>query len=163
MITSVGGPAFIPLLEQEIVNAKKWLTAEEFMESLAISNATPGLLATKMATECGFRTRGLIGAFVSAFAIVLPSILIMLCCSLVLTSMKVPHYPFTKLGLSFWLFLASLGDSQRHLVFLLHKGSSGVAAVLRGVRPAGADSFFNRDQPITEIRYAHAWSMKNAI
>ena len=46
-----GGPASIPLIEYEVVERYGWLTVDEFAEVLALGNALPGPIATKMAVS----------------------------------------------------------------------------------------------------------------
>lgn len=72
-----GGYAMIPLMEQEIVDRRGWLSREEFLNQLALSQSMPGVLAVNMATGLGYRLRGLRGAF-SAIAgnIVMPVLFI---------------------------------------------------------------------------------------
>ncbi len=67
----------IPLMEQEIVDRRGWLSREEFLNQLALSQSMPGVLAVNMATGLGYRLRGLRGAF-SAIAgnIVMPVLFI---------------------------------------------------------------------------------------
>ena len=72
-----GGYAMIPLMDQEIVDRRGWLSREEFLNQLALSQSMPGVLAVNMATGLGYRLRGLRGAF-SAIAgnIVMPVLFI---------------------------------------------------------------------------------------
>jgi chromate transporter len=72
-----GGYAMIPLMEQEIVDRRGWLSREEFLNQLALSQSMPGVLAVNMATGLGYRLRGLRGAF-SAIAgnVVMPVLFI---------------------------------------------------------------------------------------
>ena len=67
----------IPLMEQEIVDRRGWLSREEFLNQLALSQSMPGVLAVNMATGLGYRLRGMRGAF-SAIAgnIVMPVLFI---------------------------------------------------------------------------------------
>ena len=67
----------IPLMEQEIVDRRGWLSREEFLNQLALSQSMPGVLAVNMATGLGYRLRGRLGAF-SAIAgnIVMPVLFI---------------------------------------------------------------------------------------
>ena len=67
----------IPRMEQEIVDRRGWLSREEFLNQLALSQSMPGVLAVNMATGLGYRLRGLRGAF-SAIAgnIVMPVLFI---------------------------------------------------------------------------------------
>lgn len=68
-----GGPASIPLMYEEIVNHYKWLTNAEFSNMLALGNALPGPIATKIAAYVGFDVYGWWGAFIALFATVFPS------------------------------------------------------------------------------------------
>ncbi|MDG5786251.1 chromate transporter [Evansella sp. AB-P1] len=73
-----GGPATIPLIEYEVVHRFGWMTIEEFGEVLALGNALPGPIATKMAGYIGFEEGGILGAFVGVFATVAPSLILMI-------------------------------------------------------------------------------------
>ncbi|MEI7026541.1 chromate transporter [Paenibacillus sp. y28] len=68
-----GGPSVIPLIRYEAVTRYKWIDDEEFGEILAIANALPGPIATKMAAYLGYRLRGWLGAAVGVFAHILPT------------------------------------------------------------------------------------------
>jgi len=68
-----GGPSVIPLIRYEAVTRYKWLDDEEFAEILAIANALPGPIATKIAAYLGYKQRGWAGAVVSVCAHILPS------------------------------------------------------------------------------------------
>jgi chromate transporter len=72
-----GGPAFIPLIQYEVVNRYGWMTVEEFGELLALGNTLPGPIATKMAGYVGYEIGGPLGAFVALFATVAPSLIAM--------------------------------------------------------------------------------------
>ena len=67
-----GGYAMIPLMEQELVDKRQWMSREEFLDQL-------GVLAVNMATGLGYRLRGLRGA-ISAIAgnIVMPIVFILI-------------------------------------------------------------------------------------
>ncbi|MGM7703062.1 chromate transporter [Pseudalkalibacillus sp. Hm43] len=73
-----GGPASIPLVENEVVDRYEWMTTEEFSEVLALGNALPGPIATKMAGYIGYAEGGWLGAVVGVFATVAPSLLLMI-------------------------------------------------------------------------------------
>ncbi|WLR61464.1 chromate transporter [Guptibacillus hwajinpoensis] len=73
-----GGPASIPLVENEVVGRFGWMSVNEFSEMLAIANALPGPIATKMAGYIGFQQGGVLGAFVGVFATVAPSLVLMI-------------------------------------------------------------------------------------
>lgn len=73
-----GGPATIPLIEHEVVDKYGWMTTEEFSDVLALGNALPGPIATKMAAYVGYDQGGVLGAFIALFATVGPSLILML-------------------------------------------------------------------------------------
>jgi len=68
-----GGPASIPLMYEEIVNHYGWLSDSQFSNMLALGNALPGPIATKIAAYVGFEAAGWIGLFIALAATVLPS------------------------------------------------------------------------------------------
>ena len=68
-----GGPSSIPLMYQEIVPHYGWLTDEQFSNMLALGNALPGPIATKIAAYVGYDVYGWFGLIVALLATVLPS------------------------------------------------------------------------------------------
>lgn len=68
-----GGPSSIPLMYQEIVPHYGWLTDEQFSNMLALGNALPGPIATKIAAYVGYDVYGWFGLTVALLATVLPS------------------------------------------------------------------------------------------
>lgn len=74
-----GGPASIPLVENEVVDRYEWLTVQEFSEVVALGNSLPGPIATKMAGAIGYEVGGIPGAIVGIFATVAPSLILMVC------------------------------------------------------------------------------------
>ncbi|MFC4557550.1 chromate transporter [Virgibacillus kekensis] len=73
-----GGPASIPLVENEVVRRYGWMSVQEFSEMLAIANSLPGPVATKLAGYIGYAEGGPIGAVIGVFASVAPSLLLMI-------------------------------------------------------------------------------------
>jgi chromate transporter len=72
-----GGPSIIPLIRYEAVTRYHWVEDEEFAEILAVANALPGPIATKMAAYLGYRRNRGMGAFVAILAHILPTCLAM--------------------------------------------------------------------------------------
>ncbi|WP_018132767.1 chromate transporter [Effusibacillus pohliae] len=68
-----GGPPSIPLIQKEVVDHYGWLTLKQFGDLLALGNALPGPIATKMAGFVGYQVGGVTGAAVALIATVLPS------------------------------------------------------------------------------------------
>lgn len=73
-----GGYAMIPLMEKELVKRRKWLSDEEFLDTLTISQALPGVFAVNMATSIGGRLRGTAGAASAIVGNILMPVLIIL-------------------------------------------------------------------------------------
>ena len=73
-----GGYAMIPIIQKEVVDNKKWLKNDEFLDSLAVTNSLPGPLAINSATFVGYRTAGVPGAIVAALGATMPSFIIIL-------------------------------------------------------------------------------------
>lgn len=73
-----GGYAMIPLIQKEVVENKKWLNEEEFMDALIVAQSLPGVLAVNTSTFIGFKVNGLKGALSALLGTILPSILIIL-------------------------------------------------------------------------------------
>lgn len=73
-----GGPASIPLIENEVVGRLGWLSVNEFSEVLALGNSLPGPIATKLAGYIGYLEGGIIGAIVAVIATVAPSLFLMI-------------------------------------------------------------------------------------
>ncbi|CQR46380.1 Chromate transport protein [Paraliobacillus sp. PM-2] len=73
-----GGPSSIPLVQKEVVEKYKWLNNEEFGNILALANALPGPIATKMAGYIGYRVAGVIGMLNAVLATIVPTIFLMI-------------------------------------------------------------------------------------
>ena len=68
-----GGPASIPLMYREVVTNYEWSTAAEFSNILALGNALPGPIATKIAAYVGYDVGGVVGTIVALIATIVPS------------------------------------------------------------------------------------------
>ena len=73
-----GGYAMIPMMEDIIVNKRQWLGKEEFMDVLSISQAMPGVFAVNMATNIGYKLKGVRGSVVAVLGNILVPVLIIL-------------------------------------------------------------------------------------
>ena len=87
-----GGYAMIPLIQREIVEEKKWISENDLLDMIAISESTPGPLGINMATYVGYTTSGVLGSFVATMGIVLPTVLLVLCIAKFLQSFKDNKY-----------------------------------------------------------------------
>jgi len=71
-----GGYAVISFLQQE-VERRGWMTAERFVDFVAIAQSTPGPIAINMATFVGYQTGGVAGSLVATLAVALPGMTLM--------------------------------------------------------------------------------------
>jgi chromate transporter len=83
-----GGLAMIPLIERDVVYRNKWLDTDDFVELLALSQATPGIMAMNIAVFVGYKTRGVKGSIVASLGSILPSFIIILLIAMVFTNFK---------------------------------------------------------------------------
>lgn len=72
-----GGYAMLPLIQSEVI-AHGWLTNEEMIDFIAISESTPGPFAVNISTYVGSMTAGFCGALLATLGVVLPSFIIIL-------------------------------------------------------------------------------------
>ena len=78
IFTLGGGYAMIPLIEEEVVNKKRWVSKEEFLDLIAIAQSCPGVFAINIAIFIGYKLRKIRGALATALGTALPSFLIIL-------------------------------------------------------------------------------------
>ena len=73
-----GGYAMVPLIENEIVTKRNWISKDDFIDLLAIAQSAPGILAVNLSIFIGYKLRGIRGSLVTALGTVLPSFVIIL-------------------------------------------------------------------------------------
>ncbi|MBR5315288.1 MAG: chromate transporter [Firmicutes bacterium] len=78
LFTIGGGMAMVPLIQGIVVDEKKWMSEEEAVDCIAVSQGLPGVIAINMATYIGKKQKGLIGAFCATVGVILPSFLIII-------------------------------------------------------------------------------------
>ena len=78
IFTLGGGYAMIPLIEEEVVNRKKWVSKDEMLDLIAIAQSCPGVFAINIATFIGYRLKKERGAIATTIGTALPSFLIIL-------------------------------------------------------------------------------------
>lgn len=72
-----GGLATLPFL-QELARNYDWITSEELIDMIAISESTPGPIGINTATFVGYKAAGLFGGIATTLGIVVPSIIIII-------------------------------------------------------------------------------------
>lgn len=87
LFTIGGGLAMIPLIKRAVVDDYKWLTEEEMMDCIAVTQSMPGVIAVNTATYIGNKQKGILGAFFATLGVVLPSFIIIILVVLFLDKM----------------------------------------------------------------------------
>lgn len=72
-----GGYAMLPFIEKEVIQIKEWLSFKEFLDLLAISQATPGPIAINSATFIGYKVQGILGGVTATVGLTIFSIICM--------------------------------------------------------------------------------------
>ena len=80
-----GGMAMVAVVRDILVEKRKWMTDDEFMDILAISQTLPGLMAVNAAIFIGYRLLGTKGSIVATIGSVLPPFVIILAIAMIFT------------------------------------------------------------------------------
>jgi chromate transporter len=74
--TGFGGPiALAGFMQRDLVETRRWITREDYLDGLALAQLAPGPLAAQLAMYLGYVRGGVIGASIVALLFVLPSFL----------------------------------------------------------------------------------------
>lgn len=104
-----GGYGMLSLIQGEVVQHWHWLTTSEFTDIVAISQMTPGPIGINSATYCGYTAihnagygygMSILGSATATFALVLPSLILMILISkMFLKYMNAPIVQTVLIGL----------------------------------------------------------------
>lgn len=83
-----GGYAMIPIIQYEVVNRRKWLSEQEFVELLTIAQAAPGPISLNTAVFVGYKCKGYKGALAAILGVVIPSFVIILLVAMFFHTMR---------------------------------------------------------------------------
>lgn len=78
LFTIGGGYAMVPLIQNEIVDKRKWIDKDEFIDLMAIAQSVPGVFAVNISIFIGYKLRKFPGALAMSLGTILPSFLIIL-------------------------------------------------------------------------------------
>ncbi len=92
LFTFGGGYAMISQIKEAVVDNHKWLSEDELLEIVAISESTPGPIAINMATYVGYKRKGFLGSAFATLGVVLPSFIIIYIISLFAEEFKELKY-----------------------------------------------------------------------
>lgn len=86
-LTFGGGYAMIPFV-QETVSRQGWMSMQELVDFIAVSESTPGAFAVNISTYIGAETGGVLGALCATLGLVIPPFIIILIIAKVYESFK---------------------------------------------------------------------------
>ncbi|HSR88587.1 MAG TPA: chromate efflux transporter [Pontiella sp.] len=76
---SFGGfMSLVSMIENQVVEKRKWLSEEDMLDGIALANLLPGPMAVNTVAYVGYRLRGGAGALLAAVAVLLPTTLLMI-------------------------------------------------------------------------------------
>ncbi|HEY4551753.1 MAG TPA: chromate transporter [Bacillaceae bacterium] len=142
-----GGPSSIPLVHREVVQTFKWMDDEEFSDVLALANALPGPINTKMAGYIGWRVGGVWGMLNALFATAVPTVVLMIVLLTVLNAYKdtpwvagmsraVVPVAGVLLGVLTWDFIVKSKGSLGWVGTVVILAISVIVLELLGIHPA---------------------------
>ncbi|MBD3223827.1 MAG: chromate efflux transporter [Caldithrix sp.] len=74
-----GGPAaHIAMMEEEVVNKRKWMNRQHFLDLVGATNLIPGPNSTEMAIHCGYHRGGFAGLVIAGISFIFPAVFITL-------------------------------------------------------------------------------------
>jgi chromate transporter len=78
-LTAFGGPAaHIAIMHAEVVERRKWLDEQRFLDLLGAANMIPGPTSTEMAIFLGYERAGWVGLLLGGVCFILPAMVIVL-------------------------------------------------------------------------------------
>jgi chromate transporter len=83
-----GGYVMIPLIEKEVVDNKKWIDKEYFLDMLALAQSAPGVMAVNTAIFVGYKIKGIRGALLATLGTILPSFFVILSIAILFVEIK---------------------------------------------------------------------------
>lgn len=135
LFTFGGGYAMIAVIQREIVERKKWIVQEDFLDIIAIAESTPGPLAINSATYVGYKKCGVLGSAFATFGVVLPSFIIIFAISFffdAFLSLQYVRYAFRGIQVCVAFLILNAGIKMlKHLKLSVFNGILfGITAIL---------------------------------
>src|SRR5437773_4770519 len=80
--TGFGGPiALAGYMQRDLVERRRWISKEDYVQGLALAQLAPGPLAAQLAMYLGWVRAGVVGATLVSAAFILPSFVMVLALS----------------------------------------------------------------------------------
>ena len=141
LCTFGGGYAMIAIIQNKLVEKKKWTSNEELSKIIAIAESTPGPIAINSATYIGYTMLGAFGSVLATLGVVLPSFTIIYIISLFFNDFlqyEIVANAFTgiKASVAALILLAGIKifkSAKKDLMSILIFGISLVLTLLIGI------------------------------
>lgn len=78
LVTIGGGLAMLPIMEEEFVNKRKFITKDEIIDIFALAQSIPGVIAVNSSLLTGFKVAGIFGGIMAGIGVMTPSFIIIL-------------------------------------------------------------------------------------
>ena len=82
----------IPLIQREVIERRKWIGEQDFLEMLVLAQSTPGPIAVNTAVFVGYKTAGVAGAVMASLGTVMPSFMAILMLALFFAEVRENRY-----------------------------------------------------------------------
>ena len=90
-LTFGGGIAMLPMMQNELIDKKHWVSENEILDYYAIGQSTPGIIAVNVATFVGYKKAGIPGGIIATLGVITPCVgLITLLANLI---DSIEHFP----------------------------------------------------------------------
>jgi len=77
-----GGPiALAGYMQRDLVETRRWISKEDYVDGIALAQLAPGPLAAQLAIYLGWVRAGVLGATLTSIAFIVPSLVMVLCLS----------------------------------------------------------------------------------
>lgn len=83
-----GGYAVLSLIQEEVIEGNRWISPEDFIDIVAISEMTPGPIAVNSSTFVGYKVGAMAGSALATLGVVLVPIVITLIVSIYYNKFK---------------------------------------------------------------------------
>lgn len=83
-----GGLTMLPIMNREFVEKRNWMTANDMVDTVAVMQSMPGIIASNMAVLIGYRVAGVLGAVFSVVGVVLPPSIFILIIAIFMKSLS---------------------------------------------------------------------------
>lgn len=90
-LTFGGGIAMLPMMQNELIDKKQWVSENEILDYYAIGQSTPGIIAVNVATFVGYKKAGILGGIVATLGVITPCVVLITILANLIDS--IDHYP----------------------------------------------------------------------